>query len=218
MVPGKLLLPLRLPRRLARRVHFQTIGPDPEALARLDLPLWVACAWEQHATKGLFGACDTRLGGALTRQLQGGYLSLARGEVGLVGGGPRLGRTPLLVAGLGTVAALDAAGAAGLGRDLAERIHLLGHAVYGLEPPVGGRLVRPLMAFFMTAHLHRRLALLGSAKGVRVTWILPPGVQPDLQVAGGGAGRSPRRGRCQKIAGRPRRDRRVTFLRGPRKK
>ncbi len=162
----------------SRRTVWRVCPTELAALEALELPLWVACAWDQRPPQGLAGRCDWRLRGSLSRQLQAGRLDLSRGEVTLVGAAHRLGGASLLVLGLGEPSELAPAQASALGRETADRIHGLGHRCYGLEP-VWSSQAPQLALSFMAAHLRRRRELVGSRRvhDVGVTWILPEGLR-----------------------------------------
>lgn len=177
-------LSLELSPAEARRVRWRSSTVQSAALDTPDHPLWVACAWDQQPWGGLVERCDERLSGSLSRQQQSGRLSLVWGEVTLVGAAHRLAGAHLLLLGLGLPEALEPAAARVLGRDTADRIHMLGHTHYALEVPwVPEAAESPatraaaLAADFVATHLRRRLELLGPTEALSVTWVLPENVQ-----------------------------------------
>jgi hypothetical protein len=198
----------------ARRVSWRTSTADLAALEEQGHPLWVACAWDARPPTGLAGRCDGRLRGSLSRQLLDGKLSLALGEVTLVGVAGRLAGAQLLLFGLGSPRAFELAQAGPLGRETAERIHKIGWRRYALEvvwlPEAPAPEAHVVAAEFVAEHLRRRLELLGSQEALSVTWILPDAVRMVVDRA-----RSRRPGLRRRCRARLRR---VTFFRRRRKK
>jgi hypothetical protein len=176
-----LALALDLSPTEARRIRCRTSTAHFTELASLGKPLWVACAWDQCPVGGLAGECDRRLGGTLSRRLEEGQLSLARGEVALVGAAQHLAGANLLLLGIGAVGPLESSQAGALGCESAERVHKLGTIDYVLEPPwcdeVPGREATRIAADFVVAHLGRRLELLGPRGASTVTLVLPENVR-----------------------------------------
>jgi len=196
-----------------RRVRWRRSTADLTALEPLDLPLWVACAWDLRPPGGLARQCDQRLDGALSRQVSSGRLGLAFGEVALVGAGQHLAGSHLLLLGLGAPGAFEPSQAGALGRDLADRLHKLGHTRYALEVPWLSEVSVPgaslVATDFVAAHVRRRLTLLGPAGALSVTWVLPE----TVHLARGRATRPGGRRRASLWPRRHHRARRVTFFR-----
>jgi len=203
----------------ARRVRWRRFAVDSPALEPLAHPLWVACAWDQQPLGGLIARCDQRLDCALSRQQMAGRLSLILGEVTLVGAAHRLAGAHLLVLGLGTPEAFDSSVADAIGSEAADRVHKLGHAHYALEVPWAPDRAGPeaiaVAAAFVSAHVRRRLELLGRGGALSVTWLLPQNVP---LVSGGHPGRPGRKRRKNLWTRRHQRVRRVVFFRHRRKK
>ncbi len=200
MTPNTLVLDLSPTE--ARRLRWRTSTADLAHLESLHLPLWVAGTWDHWdqgpvPLGGLAGACDQRLGGTLGRQTKEGRLSLARGEVALVGTAERLAGAHLLLMGLGAAGSMVPSAATALGQESAERIHKLGTGQYALEPPWSDQVPGPeasrSAADFVVAHLRWRLAVLGPPGASGVTLVLPENVRLAEYSRSPGAGLRTRR-------------------------